>query len=108
MRHSKLTTISSGNGLAPGRRQAIIWINAGILLIGPSGANFSEILIEIQTSSFNKMHFENVACEMAAILSRPQRVFRRVFYNCNSRIYNNNNFTSIMQHVQSFNKDHTD
>ena len=30
----KLTTIVSDNGLYPGRRQAIIWTNAGILLIG--------------------------------------------------------------------------
>ena len=39
--------IGSDNGLSPGRRQAIIWTNAGILLIGPLGTNFSEILIEI-------------------------------------------------------------
>ena len=39
----------------PGRRQAIISTNAGILLIGPLGINFSEILIEIITFSFNKM-----------------------------------------------------
>ena len=32
---SKLTIISSDNGLSPGRRQAIIWNNAGILLIEP-------------------------------------------------------------------------
>ena len=46
---SKLTIIGSDNGLSPGRRQAIIWTNAGtcILLIGPLGTNFSEILIEI-------------------------------------------------------------
>ena len=43
----KLTTIGSDNGLSPGRRQAIIWINAGILLIWPLGTNFNEILIEI-------------------------------------------------------------
>ena len=42
---SKLTSIGSDNGLAPGRRQAIIWTNAGILLIGHLGTNFSEILI---------------------------------------------------------------
>ena len=30
----KLTIIGSDNGLSPGRRQAIIWTNAGILLIG--------------------------------------------------------------------------
>ena len=38
-------SIGSDNGLSPGRRQAIIWTNAGILLIGPSRTNFSEILI---------------------------------------------------------------
>ena len=31
----KLTNIGSDNGLSPARRQAIIWTNAGILLIGP-------------------------------------------------------------------------
>ena len=44
---NKLTIIGSDNGLSPGRRQAIIWSNDGILLIGPLGTNFSEILIEI-------------------------------------------------------------
>ena len=43
----KLTIIGSDNGLSPGRRQAIIWTNAGILLIGPIGTDFSEILTEI-------------------------------------------------------------
>ena len=33
----KLTIIGSDNGLSPGRRQAIIWTYAGILLIGPLG-----------------------------------------------------------------------
>ena len=32
---TRLTTIGSVNGLSPGRRQAIIWTNAGILLIVP-------------------------------------------------------------------------
>ena len=44
----KQTIIGSDNGLSPGRRQAIIWTNAGILLFGPLGTNFSEILIGIQ------------------------------------------------------------
>ena len=52
---SKLTIIGSDNGLSPDRRQAIIWTNAGILLIGPLGTNFSEILIEILKFSFKKM-----------------------------------------------------
>ena len=50
-----LTIIGSDNGLSPGRRQAIIWTNDGILLIGPLGTNFSEILINIITFSFKKM-----------------------------------------------------
>ena len=54
----KLTIIGSGNGLSPGRRQAIIWANAGILLIRRLGTNFSEILIEIHTFSFKKMHLK--------------------------------------------------
>ena len=55
---SKLTIIGSDNGLSPGRRQAVIWTNAGILLIGPLGTNFSEISIEILTFSFNKMRIK--------------------------------------------------
>ena len=58
---SKLTIIGSHNGLSPGRRQAIIWTNDGndgILLIGPLGTNFSEILIEIYRFSFKKMQLK--------------------------------------------------
>ena len=55
---SKLTIIGSDNGLSPDQRQAIIWTNAGLLLIGPLGTNFSEILIEILTFSFKKMRLE--------------------------------------------------
>ena len=54
----KLTIIGSDNGLSPGRRQAIIWTNAGILLIGPLGTNFIQILIGIQTFPFKKMHLK--------------------------------------------------
>ena len=52
---SKLTINGSDNGLSPDRCQAIIWTNAGILLIGPLGTNFSEISIKILTFSFKKM-----------------------------------------------------
>ena len=55
---SKLTIIGSDNGLSPGRRQAIIWTNAGILLIGPLGTNFNKIFIEIHTFSFKKIHLK--------------------------------------------------
>ena len=69
----KLTIIGSVNGLAPERRLAIIWTNGGILSIGPLGTNFNEILIKIHTFS-QENAFENVVCETAAILSRPQCV----------------------------------
>ena len=55
---SKLFIIGSDNGLLPGRRQAspglrqaIIYSNVGILLIGLQGTHLSEILIVIQTFS---------------------------------------------------------
>ena len=54
----KLTIIGPDNGLSPGRRQAIIWTNARIVLIGPWGTNFSEIFIYIQAFSFKKMHLK--------------------------------------------------
>ena len=59
----KLTIIGSDNGLSTRRRQAIIWTNAGILLIGPLGTNFIEILIGIQTFSFKKMHFKMLSAK---------------------------------------------
>ena len=55
---SKLNIIGSDNGLSPGRRQVIIWTNAGILLIGPLGTNFNEIFIEIHTFPFKKIHLK--------------------------------------------------
>ena len=55
---SKLTIIGSDNGLSPGRRQAIIWTNIGILLTEPLGTNLSETLIQIHIFSLNKMHLQ--------------------------------------------------
>ena len=46
--------IFGSDGLSPGRHQIIIWISAGILLIGALGTNFSEIFIEIYIFSFKK------------------------------------------------------
>ena len=54
----KLTIIDSDNGLSPGRRQAIIWTMAGILLIEPLGTKVSDILVGIQTFSFKKIHLK--------------------------------------------------
>ena len=53
-----LTIIGPDYGLSPGRRQAIIWTNAGILLTRPLGTNFSENLVKILTFSFTKMRLK--------------------------------------------------
>ena len=55
---NKVTSIGSDNGPSPGRRQAIFWTNGGILLIGPLGTNFNEILIKIQTFLSRKTHLK--------------------------------------------------
>ena len=55
---SKLTIIGSDNGLSTRRCQAIIWTNAGILLIGPSGTNFIEIHIFHSRKCILKCHSE--------------------------------------------------
>ena len=52
------TDIGSDNGLSPGRRLAIIWTNDGILLIQTFWTHFSEIVSEIHTFSFKKIHFK--------------------------------------------------
>ena len=54
----KLTIIGSDNGSSPIRHQAIIQTNVGILLIGPIGTNFSEMLIKIHIFSFKKIHLK--------------------------------------------------
>ena len=55
---SNLNIIGSDNDLKPGRGQANIETNAGILFIAPLGTNSSEIVIGIQTFSFRKMHLK--------------------------------------------------
>ena len=63
---SKFTIIGSDNSLSPIRRQAIIWANAGILLIRTLGRNFSEILSQIHSLSNKKMHLK-----MSSVKFRP-------------------------------------
>ena len=60
---SKFTIIGSDNGSSPGRRQAIIWTNAWILLIWPLGTKFSEIIIKLHTFSYMKMHLKLSSAE---------------------------------------------
>ena len=55
---SKIIIIGSDDGFSPGRRQAIIYNNAGLLLIWRLGINLSEIVITIYTFSFKRMHFK--------------------------------------------------
>ena len=55
---SKVIISGSDNGLSPGQCQDIIWTNARILLIGPLGTNFNEILIKNHTLSLKKIHFK--------------------------------------------------
>ena len=77
----KLTTICSDNGLSPGRRQAIIWTNARILLIGPIGTHFSEIFTETQTFSLKKMRLEMSSAE-CCLFHLGLSVLEYTVFNC--------------------------
>ena len=68
---SNLTIFVSDNGLSPGRRQAIIWNNNGLLLIEPLGTNFSEIVMEIHTFSFKEMHLKLSSAKMRTCCLSP-------------------------------------
>ena len=70
----KLIIIGSDNDLSPDRRQAIIWINAGLLSIGPLRTHFQWNFNQNTLIFINKNAHENGVCEMASILNRPQCV----------------------------------
>ena len=53
---SKLAFICPDSGLSPGRRQAIIWTNVGILLLRTLGTNWSDILSQGCMSDINEIH----------------------------------------------------
>ena len=77
-----LTIIGSDNGLSPGRLRAITLTNVGILLMGPLGTNFSEMLIESHTFSFKKIHLKMSSgkwrpfCLGLNVLNHPHWPFR--------------------------------
>ena len=77
---SKLTIIGSDNDLSTGRRQVIIWNNAGILLI----RTFSEILSEIRAFWFKKMYLKMLSakwrpfCLGLNVLTKLQHCFFRI------------------------------
>ena len=60
---NKLDVIGSSNGLSPVRRQAVVWINDDLLLIGPLEIIFGEIAIKITSTFIQEDAFENVVCE---------------------------------------------
>ena len=88
---SKLTIIGSHNDLSPGRRQAIIWTNAGILLTGSLGRNFSEFLIEILTVSFKKMHLK-----ISSANWRPFCLGLNMLINTNATMPSSGTISTIM------------
>ena len=71
---SKLTIIASDNGLSPGRRQAIIWTSAGILLIWTLRNKLQWNFNHNSNIFIQENAFESVVWEMTAFLSRPQCV----------------------------------
>ena len=68
-----LPITDSDNGLSPSLRQAIIWTNAGILLIGTLRTNFSENFNQNHNIFIQENAFESV-WETAASLPQPQCV----------------------------------
>ena len=70
----KLTIIGTDNGLSPGRRQAIIWNNAAILLIGTLSNTLQWNRCRYLYIFIQENTFEIFVWKMAAILSRPQCV----------------------------------
>ena len=85
--HSNIIITGSDNGLAPGRRQVVIWTNAGILFISVNRnrakkKNFSEILSTIHTLSFRKMHLEMSSAKLRlGIKVLRQQGFRGSVYH---------------------------
>ena len=80
--------------------QAIIWTNAVILLTGPLGTNFSEILINIHSFSFKKIPLKRSSAKwrafcrglnvlgMKSLFSRCARkkVWKKMFSRCAIRL----------------------
>ena len=70
---SALAIIGSDNGLSPGRRQAIIWSNAGIFY-WTIGHKLQRNIYRNWYIFIRENPFENVVWNTAAILSRSQYV----------------------------------
>ena len=84
----KLAIIGSDNDLSPGWRQAIIWTNVGILLIGPLGINLSEVLIRSHTFSFKKMHLKMPSANQnSSILKMPSAKWHPLCLSLNALMH---------------------
>ena len=95
------THIGSDNGLSPGRRQAIIWTSAGILLIGPLWTNFSEILIRMWIFSFKEMQLK-----MSSAKCRPFCLGLNVLKKCNLPPFPFQKFEKKIMTSCGYNKQH--
>ena len=69
---SNLTIIGSDNDLLPGWHKAIIWTNAGIMLVGPLGTKIQWNFNRNSWIFIQEKAFENGICDTAAISSQPQ------------------------------------
>ena len=78
--------IGSDNGLLPDLHQAIIWTNAGILLIKPLGTNSSESRLKIQILLFVKMHWKHHFWKGSLFVQGEMSYFNHIlcFQNINS------------------------
>ena len=93
---SKLTIIGSDNDLSLKRRLAIIWTNAGILLIQTLEQTTVKSSAQFIYSFIQENAFENVVCKMSSISSRPQWVWWCPLYGLRVAkcIVNNHRFNS--------------
>ena len=78
----KLTIIGSDNGLSPGLRQAIIWTNARIFLIGHLVTNFKEISSRIHSFSFKKIHLKMSSGKRCPFCLSLNVLTVQYIYNC--------------------------
>ena len=89
---NELTIIGSDNGLSPSRRRAIIWINDGMLLIGPLGTKFSEsqskLILHHSRKCVWKCRLENVGHIVSASMCLMEEIpDQRVLRTNNYRSY---------------------
>ena len=76
----------------------IVWTSAEILLIGPLGTNFSEILIEIHILLFKKMHLRVSSAKYCTLCLGHNMLLDSAVYKKTPQIAaNNHNYLFIRQ-----------